>query len=277
MRSSSPLTPSGEGPGQSSQLENGFTFYVGLHQPADARHIKGPVMISYNRLRDRKSDIPGIGPWMLDSGAFTEVTTHGGYRDGPEAYAAAVRRWAACGDCRAAVSQDYMCEPFVLARTGLDIATHQRLTIERYDALRALVGTAAYVLPVVQGYLPQHYAAHVAAYGARLTPGQWVGVGSVCKRNTSPREIAAVLRAIKDVRPDLRLHGFGVKLSALQSHEVRDLLATADSMAWSLHARRNGRDANDWREAQAFADRVTSCEALASLPMDTLWQEASPL
>lgn len=228
-------------------------------------------MISYNRLRDRKSDIPGIGAWMLDSGAFTEVATHGGYRDGPEVYAAAVRRWARCGELRAAVSQDYMCEPFVLARTGLDIATHQRLTIERYDALHALVGGAAYVLPVLQGYLPEHYAAHVAAYGDRLALGQWVGVGSVCKRNTSPREIAAVLRAIKQARPDLRLHGFGVKLSALQSYEVRGLLSTADSMAWSLNARKNGRDGNSWREAQAFADRVAAPVALADLPMDDLW------
>lgn len=266
--------PGSEGTNQGSPLENGFTFFVGLHQPADARHIKGPVMISYNRLRDRKSDIPGIGPWMLDSGAFTEVTTHGGYRDGPEVYAAAVRRWARCGELRAAVSQDYMCEPFALKATGLDITTHQRLTIERYDALRALVGDAAYVLPVLQGYLPEHYAAHVAAYGERLALGQWAGVGSVCKRNTSPREIAAVLRAVKQARPDLRLHGFGVKLSALQSHEVRTLLATADSMAWSLSARKNGRDGNSWREAQAFADRVAAPAALADLPMDDLWRAA---
>jgi hypothetical protein len=267
--------PSSEATNQGSQNENGFTFFVGLHQPADARHLTGqPVMISYNRLRSRQSDIPGIGPWMLDSGAFTEVTTHGGYRDVPEAYAAAVRRWARCGELRAAVSQDYMCEPFVLRRTGLDIATHQRLTIERYDALRTLVGGAAYVLPVLQGYLPEHYAAHLEAYGARLALGQWVGVGSVCKRNTSPREIAAVLRAIKAARPDLRLHGFGVKLSALQSAEVRELLATADSMAWSLNARKNGRDGNSWREAQAFADRVQQAEPAPALPMDALWSAA---
>ncbi len=267
--------PGSEATDPGSPLENGFTFFVGLHQPADARNLGHPVMISYNRLRDRKGDIPGIGRWMLDSGAFTEVTTHGGYRDGPEHYAAAVRRWARCGDLAAAVSQDYMCEPFALRATGLDIPAHQRLTIERYDALRALVGEAAYVLPVLQGYLPEHYAAHVAAYGDRLAPGAWVGVGSVCKRNTSPREIAAVLRAIKQARPDLRLHGFGVKLSALQSAEVRALLATADSMAWSLNARKNGRDGNSWREAQAFADRVTAAEAPAPLPLDALWRDAA--
>jgi hypothetical protein len=28
-------------------------------------------------------------------------------------------------------------------------------------------------------------------------------------------------------------------------------------MAWSYAARREGRDANDWREGAAFADRIT--------------------
>ncbi len=271
MRSPSLLTPSSEGRPKGSHSENGFTFFVGLHQPADARHLDIPVMISYNRLRTRQSDIPGIGRWMLDSGAFTEITTRGGYRDGPEVYAAAVRRWARCGQLQAAVSQDYMCEPFALRRTGLSLADHQRLTIERYDALRVLVGDAAYLMPVLQGYLPEHYAAHVAAYGERLALGAWVGVGSVCKRNANIREIGAVLRAVKQARPDLKLHGFGAKLTALQSREVRGLLHSADSMAWSFNARKQGRDANDWREAASFAARVMDGGTDVALPMDDLW------
>jgi hypothetical protein len=211
---------------------------------------------------------------MLDSGAFMEIILHGGYRDTPDGYARAVNRWARVGHLVAAVSQDYMCEPFVLARTGLDRATHQRLTIERYDALRALVSPAVHLMPVVQGYLPEHYAAHVGAYGDRLQPGMWVGVGSICKRNGSPREIAAVLRAIRSVRPDLRLHGFGAKLTALQSAEVRDLLWSADSMAWSYHARRNGGNANDWREAAAFADRITAWTPRPRTPLED-WMEGN--
>jgi hypothetical protein len=74
------------------------------------------------------------------------------------------------------------------------------------------------------------------------------------------------------VRPDLRLHGFGVKQTALLHPGVRELLATADSMAWSYHARRNGRSANDWREAAAFAQRV---EATGSLPFAP-WQVPLP-
>lgn len=240
-------------------------FYVGMHQPHQAANLER-CMVSYQRLRERKADFHPRR-WLLDSGAFSEIMLHGGYRDAPEVYARAVARWARCGRMEAAVSQDWMCEPAALARTGLTIAEHQRLTIARYDALRALVPAEIHVLPVLQGYLPEHYAAHAAAYGDRLRSGMWAGVGSVCKRNASPREIGAVLRAIRAARPDLRLHGFGVKLSALQSREVRDLLHSADSMAWSYAARCAGRDANSWREAAAFAARIDQGGAPPAAPL----------
>jgi hypothetical protein len=99
---------------------------------------------------------------------------------------------------------------------------------------------------------------HLRAYSDRLKFGMWVGVGSVCKRNGAPEQIAAVLHAIKSVRPDLRLHGFGVKQTALTHPGVREYLYSADSMAWSFAARKQGRSANDWREAQAFSGRIAN-------------------
>lgn len=84
----------------------------------------------------------------------------------------------------------------------------------------------------------------------------WVGVGSVCKRNGDVSAIEAVLVAIRRARPDLRLHGFGLKTTALRSGLVRAVLHTADSMAWSFAARKNGRNANDWREAARFVSDI---------------------
>lgn len=245
-------------------------FYVGMHQVAQAHNLER-CMISYQRLRGRISDFVPPAEWMLDSGAFTELTMHGAYRDDPEVYAQAVIRWHRVPGMDCAVSQDYMCEPFVTAKTGLSIDTHQRLTVERYDALRAMIPAHIHLMPVIQGYLPEQYAAHVAAYGDRLTPGMWTGVGSVCKRNGSPRDMAAVLRAIKQLRPDLRLHGFGAKLTALSSATVRTYLHTADSMAWSYAARRTGGDANSWREAAAFAARINDWAPPPMRPMEMLW------
>lgn len=222
-------------------------FFCGLHQPSDAQHFSA-CFVSVNRLRDRKGPFV-VGDWMLDSGAFTEISTHGTYRHSVGAYAAEIRRWASNGHLLAAVAQDWMCEPWIVAKTGLSVLEHQRLTVARYDALLAEDTAGVYVLPVLQGYAPAEYVAHIRQYGDRLTTGAWVGVGSICKRNSSPRAIEAVLLAIHAARPDLQLHGFGLKATALRSALVWDLLHTADSMAWSFQARHQGRNANDWREA----------------------------
>ena len=229
-------------------------FLTGMHHPHNAGRVPA-AFVSAHVLRRRKSGFP-VRRWVLDSGAFRTIELHGGYPHPVEEYAGLIRRYASNGRLLAAVSQDYMCEAFMLARTGLTVADHQRLTIERYDALLACDTAGVRIMPVLQGYAPADYARHVIAYGKRLAHRAWVGVGSVCKRNADPRAIEAVLLAINRVRPDLRLHGFGVKLTALGSQLVRDLLFSADSMAWSFAARYEGRDGNDPAEAIRYGKRI---------------------
>lgn len=231
-----------------------MVFFPGLHHPSDAKHFPR-CMISINTIRNRKSAFE-VGEWVLDSGAFTELARYGAYRHEPEDYAAEIVRWSTNGTLLWATTQDYMTEPFMLKKTGLTVAEHQRLTIERYDRIRAAVPPHIHILPVLQGYAPEEYVEHIRAYGDRLTPGMWVGVGSVCKRNGKPDTIEAVLRAIRDERPDLRLHGFGLKLTALSSEYVRDNLESCDSMAWSFAARMEGKSGNDWRFAQDYCAKV---------------------
>ncbi len=89
-------------------------------------------------------------------------------------------------------------------------------------------------MPVLQGYEPEEYVDCIRQYGDRLLPGMWVGVGSVCKRNGNPRAILLVLEAIKAERPDLKLHGFGLKKEALGVPEIQELLFSADSAAAGL-------------------------------------------
>ena len=230
------------------------TFYVGLHPPWHAKHFDD-AFISVNTLKTRRKPL-GAKRWILDSGAFTQILRKGCYTEPVEVYAAEIKRWSKEGQLVAAVAQDYMCEPIMLAKTGLTVADHQRLTIERYDDLCACDTGGVPILPVLQGYDPADYAAHVRAYGDRLTYGMWVGVGSVCKRNGKPDAIVAVLEAIKAVRPDLCLHGFGIKRISLADPRVRALLHSADSMAWSFAARYEGRDRNCWTEAKAFEETI---------------------
>ncbi len=228
-------------------------FFLGISEPAHARLVNG-AFLSVNRLRRRVSDFEARD-WIMDSGAFTEVARHGGYRTSVEQYAADIRRWRSCGNLLAAVAQDWMCEVFVLELTGKTLAEHQRLTVERYRQLAACDTGGVYVMPVLQGYAPDDYRRCIDLYGDGLPTGAWVGVGSVCKRNGHVQAVQSVLFAIKRHRPDLRLHGFGLKTTACRSVYVRQALHTADSMAWSYAARFQGRNANDpmlglpWAEA----------------------------
>jgi hypothetical protein len=228
-------------------------FFVGLHKPHHAANFDR-AFISVNRLRERKSLFPAK-EWIMDSGAFSTILKHGGYPFPPDEYAREIVRWKSNGKLLAAVTQDYMCERDMLAITGLTVADHQRLTIERYDAL-ITAATGVYIMPVLQGYTPCEYVDHIGQYGDRLTPGMWVGVGSVCKRNGSPKRVLDVLIAIKTERPDLRLHGFGLKITALSKGTIRALLESADSMAWSFAARKKKQNANDWRNAEKFRARI---------------------
>lgn len=251
-------------------------FFVGMHNLHHGDRVPA-AFISVHRLRRRARAPFPVRKWICDSGAFTTILKHGGYPESPEAYAAEVMRWADNGKLLAVVAQDFMCEPFMIAKTrapriverarrlGLfasstdsaaAILIHQRWTIRRYDRLRAALPPSIYVMPVLQGFSPASYVEHLRAYGDRVGPGMWIGVGSVCKRNGKPAEIEAVLMAIHAERPDLRLHGFGIKTTALGSDLVRALLFSADSMAWSFAARRQGRDANSPEEAAAFARRI---------------------
>jgi hypothetical protein len=229
-------------------------FYVGLDDLYHAHHFDH-VFVSVNRFWKRRRQ----GKFMprrfiMDSGAFTEVSAHGGYRSEPEAYADEVNRWANVPGFECAVSQDYMCEPFIVEKTGLSVQEHQRLTIDRFDRIR--VASKVPIMPVLQGYKVAEYLEHLDAYGDRLHAGMRVGVGSVCKRNSSVAQIEDVLGAIHDAAPGLLLHGFGIKTTALSSCYVWDVLHSADSMAWSLHARKNGRSAHDWREAARFEAKI---------------------
>lgn len=230
-------------------------FFTGYHQIEAAKFIPS-VFINVNRLVKRKSDFK-VGRWVMDSGAFSALLRHGDHQLSTDEYAAQIRRWSRCGTLLAAVTQDYMCEAAMLERTGLTIPDHQRMTIERYDKLLH-AATGVYIMPVLQGYAPEDYVEHVRQYGSRLVHGQWIGVGSVCKRNGDPQKIIDVLSAIKAERPDLRLHGFGLKTTALQNQTIRDLLSSADSMAWSFHNRMHGLDANHYSGALKFKGKIDS-------------------
>lgn len=212
------------------------TFFLGTHQPSWLRKTDVPLFLSRRRLAGRKNLPRARGPWALDSGGFQELNLHGGWTVTPRQYVAEVRRYAVeVGNLRWAACMDWMCEPFVLAKTGLTVADHQRRTI---DNVKALLDAAPELpwAPVIQGWTWGDYMRHADAYqkaGIDLSAFPAVGVGSVCRRQSTTRA-GTILACLQDTRA--KLHGFGFKIRGLPLSE--GALTSADSLAWSFAARR---------------------------------------
>ena len=234
-------------------------FFTGVFVLKHAEKVDY-AFISINRLigvNRRKSDF-SCKTWIMDSGAFSQVCNSGDHVLSPLEYACQIKRWSRCGILLRAVSQDYMCEDFILEKSGKSVLEHQEMTIERYDQLLAgmdLIDCDVGIMPVIQGYSPESFQECVCMYGSRLKQNQWVGVGSIASRAKEPELVLDVLDAIREVRPDLRLHGFGVKVRCLQDERIRNHLFSADSMAWSFAARYRGR-VSDVNEALRFQERI---------------------
>jgi hypothetical protein len=224
-----------------------LTFYLGSHR--DRWLITAPedvaLFISHRILAARKTlpRPPFKRHYAVDSGAFTELSMYGRFKTTPEAYIAALIRYdEEIGDLAWAAPQDWMCEPFMLERTGLTIAEHQQRTVDNFVQLEQLWPESGHgdcpVMPVIQGWTLADYLRCVDMYeaaGVRLAEHYpVVGVGSVCRRQNT-REIGEIFRQLAML--DLPLHGFGVKTAGLALYGR--WLTTADSMAWSYQARRN--------------------------------------
>lgn len=204
-------------------------FYLGLHQPADAEKIRLPVFMSVSRLAKRRTKL-NHDDWIMDSGGFTAISTHGKYIMTPSEYLSCINRH----DPKFAFCQDWMCEPHILEKTGMSISEHQRLTTKSYIQLSMIDSR---VRPVIQGWNVNDYVNHVDLYrfwGVDMC--QEFGVGTICSRNGSSETVLTILSAIKRAAPNAKLHGFGVKSDTLV--QASHLLTSADSMAWSSRARR---------------------------------------
>ncbi|MBS2962102.1 hypothetical protein KGA66_03515 [Actinocrinis puniceicyclus] len=210
-------------------------FYLGAHHPNWLSLVDFPLFISHRRLTGRATLPRARAPWALDSGGFTELSMYGAWQTTPEQYVAAVRRYRdEIGLLTWAAPQDLMCEPFMLAKTGLSVTEHQARTVGNYLRLRELAPDLPFV-PVLQGWVLPDYLACLRRYeraGIDLATLPLVGLGSVCRRQATG-QIAAIVSVLAGL--GLNLHGFGVKTLGL-SHYAEHL-ASADSMAWSLNGR----------------------------------------
>jgi hypothetical protein len=208
-------------------------FWLGTHHATQRWfNIGVPLFVSRRVLEVRRNLPTPRVEWALDSGGFTELSTYGKWRISEDDYIDCVRRFQRdMPGLEWAAPMDWMCEPFMLKKTGLPLYIHQMRTVENFLRLRNVLGEV--VIPVLQGWELDDYLRCWEYYDKfiDLSKERLVGVGSVCRRQDT-EEAARIFRALSS----LPLHGFGVKLAGLKLFE--ESLVSSDSMAWSLEARK---------------------------------------
>lgn len=204
-------------------------FYLGIHRPLWMELTDIPLFVSHNVLRNKRNLPRAKGRWSLDSGAFTEISTHGKWTIKPIRYLVRARRFRdEIGKMDWAAIQDWMCEPWILKKTGLTVKKHQSLTVDSFVELSSRDSSIPWI-PILQGWNPNDYSRHREMYEKRKIDlsKHVVGIGSVCRRN-----LGQEIRHIVSNHADLKLHGFGIKVA-----EISTKFFSTDSMAWSYGAR----------------------------------------
>lgn len=224
----------------------GMRFYLTTHKRHWLRLTDVPLFLKSEHFdRAVKWDV-AQGPYAIDSGGFMELKDKGTWTRSPRQYVADLRRiWEHVGPYDWAAPQDWMCEDAIInggtfqgqhfVGTHLSVREHQRRTIHNFLELRSLAPDLR-IAPVLQGDCIPAYEQCLQMYdnaGVDLRQEPIVGLGSVC-RLQSTIQGAAIVTAM--ATHGLRLHGFGFKILGLE--RVGHLLASADSAAWSSHARR---------------------------------------
>ncbi|MGI5507429.1 DUF7221 family queuine tRNA-ribosyltransferase-like protein [Lentzea sp. CA-135723] len=194
-----------------------------------------PSLARYRRLRGDAFP-KAMSPYALDSGGFNQLALHGEYELTPDAHGGAVYRFAEDLGMPPmwASPQDFMCEPDVIAKTGLTVWLHQQYTIDSLLYLREHFPHIWWI-PVLQGWTIEDYLRHIEMYraaGIDLTAEDLVGVGSICRRD-SVAEIISIITVLHSL--GVRIHAFGVKRNSLP--KIAHMIVSADSLAWSRTAR----------------------------------------
>lgn len=266
-----------------------FDYYLGVPEPtwlnrndrdADGVYLCSgiPKFVSAARLARYRSDperwpVESACSYAIDSGAY--IALNGANTDvpwfaPPDVYGGMILRFITNNGYPPdfCAPQDVPCEPSVRARTGLSVEQHQDLTTDSYEFLVREFPMVPWI-PVLQGWEPRHYRLHRRKYedrGIDLAACHRVGIGSICRRGHLP-EIVEVIEQFADA--GYKMHGFGIKTTALPI--IGHLLRSADSMAWSFHARKNNirlpgcTHAGDCRNCYRYAAHWRQ-QVLASLP-----------
>jgi hypothetical protein len=294
---------------QAAPLALGPTFQFLLGLPAlrpgalwsRAATLNTPVLLSANALSRWTTDAIGLRHWngfdrrhlglvknrpvALDSGGFIAARLYRGYPWSTEDYldlaASATFLWWA--------AQDWCVEPEIAHDESavLDrISGTLRLnTVCLNGALRR--GIADRFVPVLQGWHPHHYLRCLDRM-PWVRENELVGIGSMCRRHLHGdygiMHVLDVLDRAFD-GSNARFHLFGLKSQAIAIASQHPRVASADSQAYGIAARRTALEARQSKTDTMLADvmahwyrqQLALISARPPVPPRQAWQEHSPV
>lgn len=236
-------------------------FYLGTDEPAWLKTSNVPLFISRNRFTSNKTSLKANCDWALDSGAFTELSSYGTWRLQVKDFSDQVERLTEIGRLKFCSPQDWMCEPHIIYKTGLNVLEHQKRTVGNFLELTSYNKYIPWI-PVLQGWTTDDYLIHLAMYkqnGIDLTTKELVGVGSVCRRDVY--FASKIINLLYEQQ--IKIHGYGLKLACLK--RVKTKLESSDSMAWSYYARRRNKLCSSGAH-----DRCNHCKEFALMWRDKI-------
>lgn len=223
-----------------------------------ARRLDAPVLVSANALSVWRRDALGLRRWRgfdrrnlhlvrhrpvhLDGGGFVAAARYRGYPWGVREYvelcASAPWRWCAALD---------WCVEHEVAPDRAEVLDRISATVRLYtECARAARrhGIADRLLPVLQGWRPIDY---LRCLDRMPDPSDAavIGVGSMCRRHVHGEAgilcvVDALDRALEG-RPT-RLHLFGVKTAGMAELRDHPRVASFDSQAYGVQARRQAHE-----------------------------------
>jgi len=136
--------------------------------------------------------------------------------------------------------RDYPCEPQLLKKHDLTAKQNIQRTVDNHIVLMDLLSEYQIIsqpVPVIQGWQKEDYLNCIDAFNDAGLLSDYMAIGSVCRRTTISN-IREIVVAIRDaISSWTKLHGFGVKLTALSDLAIWNALYSVDSGAWDYTAR----------------------------------------
>lgn len=247
----------GEGEGERTMGDKRMKIYVGMPQHNDTplldacAKLNSPIMLSANRCWNNEKQcfqwghaaLHSPSDVMIDSSGFVAMARYGGYRWTAETYLEwIVNGWPDSWPRPIYAAMDFCCEREI-ADSREKVLSRIDRTVEMCWYMFELIDQmredgmhwAEYPMPVIQGWHPEDYIRCLE----RLPPAKLYGVGSVCRRPLKGEAgLLRVLDAIgRHLPDDAKLHGFGIKGTAMPHVLQMPYVASVDSMAWDAGLR----------------------------------------